>query len=104
MATDPLTSVFGRWEAVENSSLAIAELANLLTLPRKCANGVDAPVKNADWAKFVQELRDAGMMAYAGAQAKSVDKMSDVSGVLATACSHCHGKYRDRRKPEDRCK
>ena len=32
-ATDPLQSSYGKWEAVENSGLAIAEAANLLTLP-----------------------------------------------------------------------
>src|SRR5579872_7137440 len=77
MATDLLTTVFGKWEAVENSALAIAEVANLLTLPgRKCSNGLDVPVKNADWDKFVQQLRDAGMAAYKAAQAKDQDKMT----------------------------
>ena len=105
MATDPLTSVFGKWEAVENSALAIAEAANLLELPgRKCSNGVDVPLKNADWSKFVQELRDAGMTAYAAAKTKDQDKMTDAAGVLSTACSNCHGKYREKRNPADRCK
>jgi len=57
MATDLLTSSYGKWEAVENSALAIAEVANLLTLPgRKCANGLDVPLRNADWAKFVNSF------------------------------------------------
>lgn len=30
MATDLLASAYGKWEAVENSALAIAEVANLL--------------------------------------------------------------------------
>jgi hypothetical protein len=105
MATDPLTSVFGKWEAVENSALAISEVANLLELPgRKCSNGVDVPVKNPDWAKFVQELREAGMKTYAAAQTKNQDQMIDISGVMATACKDCHDRYRDRRKSADRCK
>jgi hypothetical protein len=105
MATDLLTSSYGKWEAVENSALAIAEVANLLTLPgRKCSNGLDVPLKNADWAKFVQELRDAGMTAYAAAQAKDQDKITDAAGVLTTACGDCHGRYRDGRKAADRCK
>jgi len=105
MATDLLGSSFGKWQAVENSALAIAELATLLNVPgRKCSNGVDVPVKNPDWAKFVQELRDAGMMAYAAAQSKNQDRMIDATGVMSTACAHCHNKYRDRRKLEDRCK
>ena len=104
MATDLLKSVYGRWEAVENSALAIAEVANLLTVPgRKCSNGLDVPLRNADWDKFVQELRDAGMTAYAAAQAKNQDKITDASGVLTTACANCHTKYRER-KLADRCK
>jgi hypothetical protein len=105
MATDLLTSSYGKWEAIENSALAIAEVANLLTLPgRKCANGLELPLKNADWAKFVQQLRDAGMTAYAAAQTKSQDKMIDVADVLTTACQNCHVKYRQKARFEDRCK
>lgn len=105
MATDLLGSTFGKWQAVENSALAIAELATLLDVPgRKCSNGADVPVQNADWAKFVKELRDAGMTAYAAAQSKNQDKMIDAAGVLTVACAHCHGRYRDRRNPSDRCR
>lgn len=105
MATDPLQSSYGKWQAVENNALAIAEVANLLELPgRKCANGLDVPLNNPDWAKFVEELRDAGMQAYAAAQTKSQDKMTDVSNVMTLACQHCHVRYRDRRSPPDRCK
>jgi hypothetical protein len=104
MATDPLASQYGKWEAVENNALAIAEVANLLMLPgRKCLNGVDVPVKNPDWAKFVQQLRDAGMTAYAAAQAKSQDKIVDAAGVMTEACASCHIKYREK-KLADRCK
>ena len=104
MATDLLTTVYGKWDAVENSALALAEVANLLTLPgRKCSNGVDVPIHNADWGKFVQELRDAGMTAYAAAQTKNQDKMTDAAGVITTACGDCHARYREK-KPADRCK
>ena len=48
-ATDALDGSYGKWEAVENSALAIAEAANLLILPgRKCENGLDVPLKNPD--------------------------------------------------------
>lgn len=105
MATDLLTSQYGKWEAVENSALAIAEVANLLTLPgRKCSNGLPVPVSNPDWAKFVQGLRDAGMAAYAAAQTKNQDKMTDVADVMTTACKNCHDRYREKRNPADRCK
>jgi hypothetical protein len=104
MATDPLASQYGKWEAVENNALAIAEVANLLTLPgRKCANGLDVPVTNPDWAKFVQGLREAGMTAYAAAQTKNQDKMTDAADVMTTACKNCHDKYREKPKLA-RCK
>src|SRR5262245_55096622 len=32
-STDPLTNTYGGWTAVENSGIAIAEAANLLTIP-----------------------------------------------------------------------
>jgi hypothetical protein len=105
MATDPLASQYGKWQAVENNALAIAEVANLLTLPgRKCSNGLEVPLKNPDWAKFVQELREAGMAAYAAAQTRNQDKMTDVADVMTTACKNCHDKYRDKRNLADRCK
>ncbi len=104
MATDLLASSYGKWEAVENSALAIAEVASLLAVPgRKCANGVDVPVSNADWVRFVQQLRDAGMTAYAAAQSKNQDKVIAAADVMTTACKNCHDKYREKR-PADRCR
>jgi hypothetical protein len=104
MATDLLTSAYGKWEAVENSALAITAVADLLELPgRKCSNGLDVPVKNADWVMFVQQLRDAGTTAYLAAKAKDQDKMTDVAGVMTTACGNCHRRYREKRLAE-RCK
>jgi hypothetical protein len=104
MATDPLTSSFGKWEAVDNSALAIVELADLRTRPgQKCSNGLDVPVGNADWARFVQGLREAGMAAYAAVQTRNQDKIIDAAGVVSTACANCHVKYREK-KLADRCK
>src|SRR3954468_3860772 len=54
MATDPLTSTFGGWLAVENAALTLAESANLLSIPgRVCANGVPVPSTDPAWAAFV---------------------------------------------------
>ena len=105
MATNPLASTYGKWEAVENSALALSEAANLLMLPgRKCANGLPVPLKNVDWAKFVQGLRDAGTAAYKAAQTKNQDKIVDVADVMTTACANCHDKYREKPTLADRCK
>jgi cytochrome c553 len=104
-ATNPLASTYGKWQAVENSGLAIAEAATLLTLPgRKCSNGLDIPLKNPDWAKFVQGLRDAGMTAYKAAQSKNQDNILNAADVLTTACADCHDKYREKTNLADRCK
>ena len=105
MSTDPLTSSFGGWQAVENAALALAESATLLTnASRHCSNGVAVPTKDPAWAAFVQEVRDASMKAYKAAQAKDQDKIVETSETLSTSCSGCHRKFRDRKTPENRCK
>jgi len=105
MATDPLTSTFGGWQAVENAALALAESANLLVVPgRVCSNGVPVPITDPAWATYVQEVRDAGMKAYTAAQAKDQDKMIELSAMVSDACGHCHRKFRDRRTAANRCK
>ncbi len=96
-SVNPLASVYGGWEAIENSSIALAEAANLLTIPgRTCANGKPVPVQNADWQRFVQGLRDAGMASYKAAQTKNMDKMLDAADTLTNACSDCHDVYREK--------
>jgi hypothetical protein len=104
-ATNPLASTYGKWTAVENSGLAIAESANLLTISgRKCSNGLPVPMGNADWARFVQGVRDAGMQAYKAAQAKDQDKILEAAGNVSDACSNCHERYRDKGTLADRCR
>ena len=103
VAVNPLESSYGQWQAVENSALALAEVANLLMLPRKCANGRDAPIRNADWPKFVQGLRDAGMTVYEAAKTKNQDKVVDAAGMMTEACSNCHDKYREKPNLAERC-
>jgi hypothetical protein len=104
-ATDPLANTYGQWQAVENAALAIGEGANLLMIPgRKCSSGIDVPLRNPDWAKLVQGLRDAALTAYQAAQSKDQDKITDASGTLSEACSNCHDKYREKKDLADRCK
>jgi cytochrome c556 len=105
LATNPLASTYGKWEAVENASLALTEAANLLVLPgRKCSNGRAVPLQNADWPKFVQGLRDAGSMAYKAAQSKNQDNILMAADAMSTACGNCHDKYREKANLADRCK
>jgi hypothetical protein len=103
-ATDPLKGTYGGWQAVENSSLALAEAANLLTIPgRLCSNGKPVPMRNADWPMFVQGLRDAGMASYKAAQAKNQDAILEATDLVSTACANCHEVYRDKPSLENRC-
>jgi len=96
-ATDPLTGIFGGWEAVENSALTLSEAADLLNTPgRTCSNGKEVPVKAPEWVKFVEQVREAGKSAYQAAKSKNMDKMIEASEVLNASCAACHGKYRGR--------
>jgi hypothetical protein len=105
LATDPLASSYGKWTAVENAALALTEVANVLILPgRKCSNGLPVPIRNPDWPKFVQGLREAGLAAYKAAQSKNQDNILTAADQMTTACSNCHDKYREKPTVADRCK
>jgi hypothetical protein len=105
VSPNPLTSTYGGWEAVENAALALSESANLISLPgRLCSNGKAVPVQRADWVKYVQGLRSAGLAAYKAARSKNTDAMVDASGTVADACSACHDVYREKKGGiKDRC-
>jgi cytochrome c553 len=102
---NPLNSTYGGWEAVQNAALALSESATLVAIPgRKCSNGRTVPVQRADWPKFVQGLRTAGLAAYKAAQTKNQDAMVDASSAVAEACAACHDVYREKRGGlKDRC-
>ncbi|MEO8097147.1 MAG: hypothetical protein ABI811_05555 [Acidobacteriota bacterium] len=94
-SSDPLTGVFNGWTAVENSALTLIDASDLLMTPgRTCSNGKDVPLNAADWAKLVNDLRDAGKVAYEAAKSKNIERMFEASDVLNTSCSNCHNKYR----------
>ena len=94
-SSDPLTGVFGGWTAVENGALTLVDGADLLMTPgRKCSNGQAMPVSAPDWVKFVDQLREAGKVAYQAAKSKNIDKMFEASDVLNVACANCHNRYR----------
>ena len=100
-----LTSTYGGWQAVENASLALAESVNLILLPgRSCSNGKPAPVQRADWIKYAEGLRSAGLAAYKAAQSKRQEAMVDAAGTVADACAACHDVYREKKGGvQDRC-
>ena len=89
------SDTYAGWEGVDNSALALAEMAPLLLTPRSCANGLPAPVAQADWKKAVQGLVAASETAHKAAVARNLDAMLDVGETLSNACASCHDKYRD---------
>jgi hypothetical protein len=96
-SVNPLAGAYGGWEAIENSGIAMAEAANLLTIPgRVCGNGKPVPVQNADWQRFVQGLRDAGMATYKAGQSKNMDMVVEAADTVTTACMNCHEVYREK--------
>jgi len=86
---------YAGWDGVENSALALAEMAPLLLVPRMCANGLPAPVDQPDWKAAVDQLVTAGQAAHKAATTKNLDEMLLVSETVVNACSSCHDKYRD---------
>ena len=96
-SVNPLAGNYGGWEAIENSGISMAEAANLLTMPgRVCGNGKPVPVQNADWQRFVQGLRDAGMATYKAGQSKNMDMVVEAADQVTTACMNCHEVYREK--------
>ena len=99
---NPLTGLYGGWQAVENSALSLAESADLLLIPgRMCSNGETVNVEDADWIRFVDDYRDKSIAAYEAALTKDQDAMVDASGILSEACLACHRVYRREPTPGD---
>lgn len=99
---NPLTGLYGGWQAVENSALALAESADLLLIEgRACSNGEVVDVTDADWTRLVEDFRRQSVAAYEAARTKSQDAMVDASGTLSESCVACHRAYRRERTPGD---
>jgi hypothetical protein len=95
-ASATFANVYAGWPAVEGAAVALAESADLILKPRLCSNGKPAPVQRADYMKFAQALRQAGIDTLAAAKAKSQDKVIEVTDKVAEACANCHEVYRDK--------
>lgn len=103
-ATETFKNVYGGWQEVENSALALAEAANLVMIPgRVCENGKPVPVRDETFRKAAEGLAAAGRAAYKAAQSKNMDAMLDASETVSVACSNCHEPYRDFDDEKQRC-
>jgi hypothetical protein len=96
-ASARFANIYSGWQVVENAAIALAESSDLLLYPgRLCQNGKPVPVGRADWAKYVQGMKDAGVAALQVARTRNLENMIEVTNTIADACSNCHEPYRDR--------
>ena len=103
-ATETFKNVYGGWQEVENSALALAEASNLLMISgRFCENGKPVPVQEETYRKAAEGLAAAGRAAYKAAQSKNMDAMLEVSETVSVACANCHEPYRDFDDQKQRC-
>lgn len=75
------------WAQVRRSALALAESGNQLMMPGRARD-------QADWAKDVKMLTEAGAAAYKAAQTKDVQALAAVAEPLDASCTSCHKQYR----------
>lgn len=95
-ASSRFAGIYTGWSVVENSAVALAEVANLLMLPgRLCENGEPVPIDRENWGQFSRQLEEAGNAALTAARAKDRELVSDVTNQVADACFYCHEAYRD---------
>ena len=89
------SDTYAGWAGVENSALALSEMAPLLLIPRSCANGKPAQVEREEWKAAVQGLVAAGEAAHKAALTKNLDAVLEVGETISNACAACHDKFRD---------
>ncbi len=69
--SSPYAGTYGGWEAVENASMALAEAANLISLPgRVCHNNKPVPLDDPVYQKGLAALREVAQLSYETAKAK----------------------------------
>jgi hypothetical protein len=103
-ATARFSSIYSGWQQVEQSALALSEMANLMMIPgRMCENGRPVPLDREDFRKAIIGLDQAGQAAYKAALTKNQEQVIEVSNQVTEACLACHEVYRDKEDNKDRC-
>jgi hypothetical protein len=88
--------IYGGWELIDNAALALADASPLMLAPGiRCENGRLAPVNDADWIKFTEQMIAVAQRTYRVAQSRSQEAVSEATGDLSDACAACHQAYRD---------
>ena len=88
--------IYGGWQLVDNAAIALADASPLMLVPgMRCENGRLAPVTDADWIRFTEDMMAVARKTYQASQARSQDAVSEATGDLSDACAACHRAYRD---------
>ena len=74
------------WANVRNHAMILTEAGNLLMMPPRAKDG-------DEWMKMSQGLIDSAVVALRAAEAKDVERLYDIGGVIDEACETCHKKY-----------
>ena len=92
--------IYGGWQLVDNAAIALADASPLMLTPGiRCENGRLAPVTDADWIKFTEQMIAVARKTYRASQSRSQDAVSEATGDLSDACADCHQAYREIRVP-----
>ena len=92
--------IYGGWELVDNAAIALADASPLMLAPGiRCENGRTAPVTDAAWIKYTEEMIAVARQLYKLSQTKNQEAVSDATGDLSDACANCHRAYRDVGRP-----
>lgn len=88
--------IYGGWQLVDNAAIALADASPLMLTPGiRCENGRLAPVTDADWIKFTEQMIAVARKTYQVAQSRNQEAVSEATGDLSDACANCHQAYRD---------
>ncbi|MEE2963478.1 MAG: hypothetical protein VX427_04940 [Acidobacteriota bacterium] len=102
-ASSRFASIYTGWPLVETAAIALAESAQLIAMEgRLCQNGKPVPLGDEAFMQYTRDLVDVGRRAYAVAQTKDLEAMSEMTNEVAGACENCHSAYR-RYPEENRC-
>jgi len=88
--------IYTGWPVIENAAAALADASPLMLSPGlRCENGRLAPVTDAEWIRFTDDMVAIAKRTYRLAQTRSQDAVSEATGDLSDACAACHRAYRD---------
>jgi len=75
------------WRELENMTLMLAESSNLLLMPGYSQT-------SEQWLRDTLLMRDAAVAAWEAAQARNLEALMDLNGVLYESCESCHNATR----------